>query len=86
MKEVRVIRDRDTGRSRGFAFVTMGSNEQAEEAMRYLQGADLQGRQIRVDKSSPRGSGAPRRGGGSGGGGRGFDRGGERYGGYGGGY
>lgn len=79
MVEVKVILDRDTGRSRGFAFVTLGSKEEAEEAIQKLQGEDVHGRQIRVDKSSPRGSGPPRGGGGGGG----YDRGGS--GGYGGG-
>ena len=65
-----MILDRETGRSRGFAFVTYTSSRDAEEAIRNLNGVELQGRQIRIDRSSPRGCG-PRGGGGGGYGGRG---------------
>jgi len=65
---VAVILDRDTGRSRGFAFVEM-EDEAADKAMREGDGGDLQGRRLRVNEAQER----PRRdsgGGGGGGGGR----------------
>ncbi|CAN6289307.1 unnamed protein product [Urochloa humidicola] len=46
--EARIIYDRETGRSRGFGFVTYGSSEEVENAISNLDGADLDGRQIRV--------------------------------------
>ena len=72
LADAKVICDRETGRSRGFAFVTYASSRDAEEAIRNLNGVEMQGRQIRIDRSTPRGSG-PRGGGGGGGygGGRG---------------
>ena len=78
--------ERDTGRKRGFAFVEM-SNEAAEaSAIEALQGAELMGRPLRINKAEPRGS-APRRdfGGGGGGGNYGGGGGGGNYGGGGGG-
>lgn len=61
--EARVITDRETQRSRGFAFVTFADGRDAEDAMKELQGVELQGRAIRIDRSSPRGSAPPPRGG-----------------------
>jgi RNA recognition motif-containing protein len=56
-----VMMDRETGRSRGFGFVEMATTEEAERAMGALNGSSLDGRIIRVDKATPRGSGpAPR--------------------------
>ena len=66
---VNVITDRETGRSRGFAFVEMSDASAAEAAMRALDGADMGGRSLRVNEAQDR------RGGGGGGGG-GFRRGG----------
>ncbi len=76
--------ERDTGRKRGFAFVEMADSESEDRAIEALQGADLMGRPLRINKAEPRGS-APRGGGGGGGGYRGGGGGGG-YGGGGGGY
>ena len=84
--EVAIVADKMTGRPRGFAFVRMGSQEDAAAAIQELNGADLDGRPLRVNEADDR---PPQsRGPGGGGGGRGGygggDRGGDR-GGYGGG-
>ena len=79
--------ERDTGRKRGFAFVEMSDDAAEEAAIEGLQGAELMGRPLRINKAEPRGS-APRRGGGGGGyggGGGGGGYGGGGGGGYGGG-
>ena len=79
--------ERDTGRKRGFAFVEMADQEIESTAIDGLQGTELMGRPLRINKAEPRGSGGPRRGGrggnNSGGGYGGGNNGG--YGGYGGG-
>ena len=83
--------ERDTGRKRGFAFVEMADGDSEERAIEALQGADLMGRPLRINKAEPRsggggGGGGPRGGGGGyGGGGGGGYRGGGGGGGYGGG-
>ncbi len=82
----KVVSDRDTGRSRGFGFVTMGDEAGATKAIAALNGLDCGGRALTVRKSEPR----PPQGGAGGGGGRpgGFGRregGGGGGGGYGGG-
>ena len=64
-----VITDRDTGRSRGFGFVEMGSDEAAKTAIEALNGQMLDGRQIRVDEARPRKPRSDRGGSGSWGGG-----------------
>lgn len=51
-----VITDRDTGRSRGFGFVEMASNDAAEKAISSLDGKDVSGRQIKVNVAKPRSS------------------------------
>ena len=71
VREAKVITDRDTGRSRGFGFVTYTNPDDAREALESMNGAMLDGRTLRVDSDNER------RGGG-GGGGRG-GRGGGRY-------
>ncbi|GMV15214.1 MAG: RNA-binding protein [Polyangiaceae bacterium] len=76
--EVKLVLDRETGRSRGFAFVSMATAEAAQKAIEALNGADLDGRPLRVNVAEER------RGGGGGGGGGGF-RGGRGGGGGGGG-
>src|SRR3989442_2730358 len=53
--------DRETGRSRGFGFVEMASEEEAERAISGLNGSSLDGRMIRVDRATPRGAGGPPR-------------------------
>jgi cold-inducible RNA-binding protein len=68
---VNVIMDRDTGRPRGFAFVEMGSDQEATSAVQALDGQDLGGRNIKVNVAKPR---EPRSGGGGGGGGGGGRR------------
>src|SRR3954471_16065629 len=86
--DVYVAMDKMTGRPRGFAFVTMGTAEEAKAATDKLNGTDLGGRQLTVNEARPKedrpGGGF---GGGGGGGGRGFGGGGggERRGGFGGG-
>ena len=67
-----VITDRETGRSRGFAFVEMSDDAEAQKAIEALNGADFQGRPLTVNEARPR----EERGGGGGGygGGRGGDR------------
>ena len=72
--------ERDTGRKRGFAFVEMADEAVEASAIESLQGAELMGRPLRINKAEPRGS-APRRGGG----GYGCGYGGGGQGGYGGG-
>jgi RNA recognition motif-containing protein len=78
-----VIEDRDTGRSRGFAFVEMATPEEAAAAIEQFNGKDFGGRNLTVNEAKPRedrggrggGYGGGRGGGYGGGGGRGGDRG-----------
>lgn len=65
--DVHVVMDRETGRSRGFAFVTMGSDAEAQKAIAETNGAMLDGRPLRVNEAEER----QNRGGGGGGGGGG---------------
>src|SRR4051812_10885116 len=81
--EVKIVMDRDTGRPRGFAFVEMGSDDEATGAISSLTGREIQGRPISVSEARAR---APRSGGGGGGGGYGGGGGGYGGGGGGGGY
>jgi RNA recognition motif-containing protein len=83
VSSVAIIKDRETGRSKGFAFVEMADDASAREAIRNLDGADLQGRNIKVNEARPReqrSSSGPRGGGGGygGGGGRRGEGGGGR--------
>jgi cold-inducible RNA-binding protein len=66
--EVKVVMDRDTGRPRGFAFVEMGSDDEATAVISALNGREIQGRAINISEARAR---APRAGGGGGGGGYG---------------
>ncbi|HEY7649670.1 MAG TPA: RNA-binding protein [Methylomirabilota bacterium] len=54
-----VMTDRATGRSRGFGFVEMATSEEADRAIGGLNGSSLDGRMIRVDKATPRGTAPP---------------------------
>jgi RNA recognition motif-containing protein len=89
VSSVTLIKDRDTGRSRGFAFVEMSSQVEAENAISMFNGYSMDNRQLTVNIARPReerggggggGFGGGRRGGGGGGGGGGGygDRGGSR--------
>jgi cold-inducible RNA-binding protein len=53
--EVAVVTDRDTGRSRGFGFVTMTSDDDASKAIEGLNGYELEGRALTVNEAKPRG-------------------------------
>jgi RNA recognition motif-containing protein len=84
--EASIVNDRETGRSRGFGFVEMGSSEDAQKAIEMFNGQDMAGRNLVVNEARPReergggGGGGGRRGGGGGGyggGGGGRDRGGR---------
>jgi|SRR5450755_1344279 cold-inducible RNA-binding protein len=78
-----VIMDRETGRSKGFGFVEMSTDEEATKAISQFNGHTLANRQIQVSEARPREERGPRSGGG-GGGGYGGDRGDRGGGGYGG--
>jgi cold-inducible RNA-binding protein len=77
--DVYVAMDKMTGRPRGFAFVTMGSDEEAKQAAEKVNGTDLGGRQLTVNEARPKEDRPGGGFGGGGGGGRGFG-GGERRG------
>lgn len=79
--DLHIPMDRETGRPRGFAFVTLNTREQGEAAIGGLDGKDMDGRALRISEAQER---APRAGGGGGGGGGGGDRRGGGGGGYGG--
>ena len=49
--EAKIIKDKNTGRSKGFGFVTMSSEEEATKAMEMLNGKELDGRAIKIDKA-----------------------------------
>ena len=75
VREVAIPSDRETGRPRGFAFVTMGSEGDAKAAIADLDGKDLDGRSLKVNEAQDK----PRTGGGGGYGGGGRGGGGERW-------
>ena len=64
VSDVKIITDRDTGRPRGFAFVEMGSQSDAQAAITALNGREVGGRALTVNEAKEQ---APRRGGGGGG-------------------
>ena len=68
VQSAEVIQDRDTGRSKGFGFVQMGSDDEAQAAIAALNGQEHDGRALTVNEAKPR---EPRGGGGGGGGGYG---------------
>lgn len=83
VSSARVVTDRDSGRSKGFGFVEMGTDAEAEAAISALNGQEVGGRALTVNEARPkedRGGGGGR-GFGGGGGGRGFGGGGGGYGG-----
>jgi RNA recognition motif-containing protein len=73
VQSAKVIMDRDTGRSKGFAFVEMSTDSEAAESISRFNGSQMDGRAINVSEAKPQ---APREGGGGGGrgGGGGFNR------------
>ena len=85
VENVNIVRDRDSGQPRGFAFVEMSNDSEADAAMAQLNGSTLDGRQLTVNEARPKadrgfgggggrggfGGGGGRGGGGGGGGGRG---------------
>ncbi len=93
VQSAQVIMDRDTGRSKGFGFVEMGSDAEAQAAITALNGSEVEGRALTVNEARPKpeggggggrggyGGGGGGRGGGGGGGRGGYDRGGggRRY-------
>jgi RNA recognition motif-containing protein len=88
VQSAQVIMDRDTGRSKGFGFVEMGSDAEAQAAIQALSGKEIEGRTLTVNEAKPRedrgggyGGGRGASGGGRGGfgGGRGGSGGGRRY-------
>jgi len=82
VQSAQVIMDRDTGRSKGFGFVEMGSDQEAQAAVAALNGKDMNGRALTVNEARPKEGGG---GGGGGRGGYGGGGGGGGRGGYGGG-
>jgi RNA recognition motif-containing protein len=78
VQSANIVEDRDTGRSRGFGFVEMGSKEEGNAAIEQFNGYELDGRELKVNEAKPRenrggggGGGRGGYGGGGGGGGRG---------------
>ena len=86
VQSAQVIVDRDTNRSKGFAFVEMGSDAEAQAAIQGLDGRDHDGRNLTVNEAKPREARSGGGGGGGYGGGGGGRSGGGGYGGGGGGY
>jgi RNA recognition motif-containing protein len=85
VSSARVVMDRDSGRSKGFGFVEMGSDAEAEAAISALNGQEVSGRALTVNEARPKEEGGDRRSGGGrsfgGGGGGGYSGGGGGYGG-----
>jgi RNA recognition motif-containing protein len=79
VQSAQVIMDRDTGRSKGFGFVEMGSDQEAQAAIAAMNGKEVEGRSLTVNEARPKeggGGGGGGRGGYGGGGGGGGSRGG----------
>jgi RNA recognition motif-containing protein len=77
---VSLITDRDSGQSKGFGFVEMATDQEAQAATQAMNGQTLDGRQIKVNEAKPKGSGGGGGGGGSRGNGGAFGGGGGGYG------
>jgi RNA recognition motif-containing protein len=82
--DTHIVMDRESGRSRGFGFVTMGTAEAAQKAIAEMNGAMLDGRPLKVNEAEERSGGGGGGGRGGGGGGRGGGGGGRGGGGGGG--
>lgn len=67
VQSAQVIMDRDTGRSKGFGFVEMGSDQEAQAAIQALNGKEVEGRALTVNEARPKTEGGGARGGSSGG-------------------
>ena len=81
VQSAQIIMDRDTGRSKGFGFVEMSSDQEAQAAITGLNGKEVGGRSLTVNEARPKTEGGGRHGGGGGGGGgggRGYGGGGGR--------
>jgi RNA recognition motif-containing protein len=78
VQSAQIIMDRDTGRSKGFGFVEMGSDQEAQAAIQGLNGKEVGGRSLTVNEARPKTEGGGRGGSGGGRGGRGGG-GGRRY-------
>ena len=74
VQSAQVIMDRDTGRSKGFGFVEMGSDQEAQAAITALNGKEMDGRNLTVNEARPKTEGGGRGGFGGGGGGGGGGR------------
>jgi len=66
VRSVKIITDKETGRSRGFAFVDLDSDEEAKAAIALLNGKDFNGRPLKVNEAEERGESGGRFGGGGG--------------------
>ena len=78
VQSAQVIMDRDTGRSKGFGFVEMGSDQEAQAAIAALNGKEVDGRALTVNEARPKTEGGGRGGSGGGRGGSGGGGGGGR--------
>ncbi len=61
VNDVAVIKDRETGRPRGFGFVTMDNDDEANAAIQAMDGHELDGRNLKVNEAKPRVDRGPRR-------------------------
>jgi cold-inducible RNA-binding protein len=66
VSNVSIIKDRETGRPRGFAFVEMSNNEEAATAIQEMNLKEINGRAVSVNEARPKSNSSPRRGGGGG--------------------
>lgn len=82
VESVKIITDRETGQSRGFAFIEMTSNEEASKAVTMFDGKPFLQRELKVNEAKPQPKRDERGGGGGGGGGGGYGRGGGGRGGW----